>query len=298
MIVRDTEQFAAQAIEVGNYEEAVRLLEPLVEHNSEYALLSLGWIYETGATGPVDKKTACFYYELAVAAGNADAYFYLGRLFLSNGEDAQAREVFQSGAQLDNIECKSQLAILADKDIEQLAAKAIEERNYAEAACLLQPLVEHNSEYALLSLGWIYETGATGPVDKKTARFYYELAANQGSADAYYELGRLHSSNSEESLARIAFEAGAERSNIPCMSRLGEMMVKGRGGSIDIAMGTEWLVNAAKQGHIFAQRSLLDIEENNAKSLFEKLSVKRKIVSLMKRGATKMWKDPDSDKLR
>ena len=48
MTVLADEQLAAQAVEAGAYEEAVRLLRPLVERNSEYALLTLGWIYETG----------------------------------------------------------------------------------------------------------------------------------------------------------------------------------------------------------------------------------------------------------
>ena len=44
--LKNSEQLAWQAMEEGNYDEAVRLLTPLAHRNSEFALLSLGWIYE------------------------------------------------------------------------------------------------------------------------------------------------------------------------------------------------------------------------------------------------------------
>ena len=160
MTVQDDEQLAAQAVEAGAYEEAVRLLQPLAERSSEYALLTLGWIYETGATGTSDKDAAQAYYEHAAAGGSASAYLYLGRLFLGKGEEVQARTAFEAGAQLGDGECKSELRQLDNNRVEQLAAEAIDAGAYEEAVRLLQPLAEGNSEYALLTLGWIYETGA------------------------------------------------------------------------------------------------------------------------------------------
>jgi uncharacterized protein len=298
MTIQDDEQLAAQAIEAGTYEEAVRLLRPLVDANSEYALLSLGWIYETGATGAADKDIARSYYERAAAGGSASAHLYLGWLLLGDGEEMQARAAFVRGAELNSEECKSELARLADKDTEQLAARAIEAGAYEEAISLLRPLAEGNSVNALLSLGWIYETGAAGAADKDTARSYYERAAADGSASACLELGRLLLSQGEESRARSAFEAGAERGDIACMARLGEMMVKGRGGPTDVGAGSTWLQNAAAQGHIFAQRTLLGVEERHAPSILKKLLIKMRILSLAGRGAREMLKDSHSDKMR
>jgi TPR repeat protein len=181
---------------------------------------------------------------------------------------------------------------------EQLAAQAIAAGAYEEAVRLLRPLVERNSEYALLTLGWIYETGAVGAPDKDAARLYYGRAAAAGSASAYHDLGRLLSGQGEESQARAAFEAGAERGNILCMARLGRMMVEGRGGLVDIGVGSAWLENAAAQGHIFARRHLLGIEARNARSIFGKLFVGIKVVLLAMKGAREMLKEPRSDKVR
>lgn len=298
MTEQNEERLAAQAMEERAYEKAVRLLRPLADRNSEYALLSLGWIYETGAAGVSDKDAARTFYEQAASQGSATAYLYLGWLLLKSGEELKAQTAFERGAQLNNDECKSELARLGDDVNEKLARKALEEQDYEEAVSLLRSLAESNSKFALLSLGFIYETGVTGAPDKVAARSYYERAASQGSATAYFELGRLLKRQGEEVPARAAFEAGAERGHLPSMSRLGRMMVEGCGGPTDVKAGIEWLERAAAEGHLFAQRTLLGIEERNAKSVREKLSVKWKIALLALRGAKDMSKDPSSDQLR
>lgn len=298
MTEQNDEQLAVQAMEEGAYDQAVRLLRPLAERQSEYALLTLGWIYETGVTGAPDKNAARLYYEGAAAQGSAPAYLYLGWLLLKEGQEMEARAAFERGTQLNNDECKSALARLADNADEKLAGKALKEGAYEEAVRLLRPLAERNSEFALLNLGWIYETGAIGAPDKEVARSYYERAASQGSAAAYSDLGRLSLGKGEEGQARAEFETGAKGGDISCISELGRMMVEGRGGSTDHNAGTAWLQKAAAQGHIFAQRTLLAIEERDAKSLRERLSVKKKIVALAIKGAKEMSKDPFSDRIR
>jgi TPR repeat protein len=296
--LQSDEFLAGEAIKAGAYDEAVRLLRPLAERHSAYALLTLGWIYETGATGTPEKDAARAYYEGAVAQGSTAAYPYLGWLLLKDGEVADARKAFECGAQLENDECKSVLARLADNANEKLAAQAMEEEHYEEAVRLLRPLAEHDSKFALRCLGFICETGITGPPDRKAARSYYERAASQGRADDYYELGRFLRTVGDESNERAAYQAGAERDHVPSMSKLGRMLVEGRGGPLDIAGGSAWLQKAAAKGHIFAQRTLLAIEEANARSLFEKLRVKAKIAKLAFRGARALAMDPDSDRAR
>jgi TPR repeat protein len=298
MTVQDDEQLAARAVEAGAYEEALRALLPLAERNSEYALLTVGWIYETGAIGLPDKEAAQTYYERAAANGTISAYLNLGWLLLEKGQEMQARAAFETGAKLGNGECESALVRFDDNRIERLAGQAIEKGSHDKAARLLKPLAERNSEYALLGLGWLYETGALGDVDKKKARSYFERAAANGSASACFDLGRLLLSQHEESQARSAFETGAERGDVPSMSELGRMMVEGRGGPCDVGAGSTWLQNAAAQGHIFAKRTLLDIDYRNTHSMFERLLIGLRIVSLAIRGGKEMFKDPHSNKVR
>ena len=276
------EKRAWDAIEAGAYDEAVQLLRPLAERNSEYALLALGWIYETGATGTADKVAARSFYEHATAQGSATAYFYLGRLLLKDGRDLEARETFERGAQLHSEECKSELTRLADWFDEAAAHRALEAERYEEALRLLRPLADRNSLFALRSLASIYETGVTGTSDK-AARSYYERAASHGRSEDYYELGRFLKLHGDQVLARAAFQMGADQGHAPSMAKLGRMMLKGLGGPVDVPGGSDWLEKAMKE-HTFAERARLAIEEREAQSLFAKALVKTKIARLWFRG--------------
>lgn len=181
---------------------------------------------------------------------------------------------------------------------ESLAQEALEAGAYGDAVRILRPLAERNSEYALLCLGAIYEKGLISAPDKRAARACYEQAAAQGSAAAYCDLGVLLSGEGEEAQARTAFEAGAKQGHAPSMSRLGWMMVKGRGGPKDPDIGAAWLERAAASGHTFARIHLLAIEEDNAKSIFEKLSIRLKRMPLAIRWLREHSKRPHQSRGR
>jgi TPR repeat protein len=281
------EKRAWQAIEAGAYDEAVRLLRPLAERNSEYALLALGWMYETGVTGTTDKEAARSLYEDAVARGSASACLYLGRVLLKDGRLAEARKAFERGAQLNNDECKSELS--RDWADEEVAQRALEVGNYEEALRLLRPLAERDSLFALRCLAYIYETGVAGAPDMKAARSYYERAASRGRSEDYYELGRFLRIEGEETLARAAYQAGADRGHVPSMAKLGRMMLKGRGGPVDVQTGSNWLEKAVKE-HTCAERARLAVEEQKAQSRLAKAFVKAKIAKLWFRGMREVVK--------
>ncbi len=181
---------------------------------------------------------------------------------------------------------------------EHLASKAIESESYEEALRLLQPLAQRNSEYALLLLGWIYETGVTGPSDLDAAHFYYSRAISLGSAAGCFNLGRVLLRQADEAKARAAFRIGAEREDMASMSELGRMMLEGRGGPSNPEEGWAWLEKAAGMGHLFAQRTLLGIEDNNARTVFGKMLVKLKILRLSLHAGIEAFRDARSDKLR
>lgn len=294
--LQSNEILAGQAIEARAYDEAVRLLRPLAERNSEYALLTLGWIYESGATGTSDKDAARSFYEHAASQGSATACLYLGWLLSKEGEEMAARTAFERGAALGHDECTSELARLSDRANEKAAERAMKEERYEEAVRLLRPLAKRNSLFALRCLGFIHETGVFGAVDTEAARPFYERAALRGDADDYHELGRFLSAVGDEAHARAAYQAGAERDHVPSMSKLGRMMVEGRGGSLDLVTGSAWLERAASKGHIFAQRTLLSLEEGKARSVFAKLRVKLRIAKLALKGARELVMAPDSEK--
>ena len=101
-------------------------------------------IYETGVTGISDKDSARTFYEDAASQGSGTACLYLGRLLWRDAQEIEARAAFERGAQLNNDECKSELARLVDNADEKLADEAFKEGAYEEAVRLLLPLAERN----------------------------------------------------------------------------------------------------------------------------------------------------------
>ena len=289
MSFENDEYLAGQAMEAHNYSEAVRLLRPLAERNSQYALLTLGWIYESGATGSPDKDAARALYEQAAISGSAAAYRYLGRLLVRDGQEAAAISAFERGAHLNDEECKAALARFRFNAEEKAAWQAFQEGNYEEAVRLLKPLAERNSGYALCNLGYISELGLAGTPDKQAALAYYKRAAAQGDGDANFRLGRLLSEEGDAIQARAAFQAGAELAHVASMSRLGRMMV--HGGAADRHTGVGWLEKAAAKGDLLARRELLMIQARS-ESILNRLSIRMKIAALSIKWAKQMSKHP------
>ena len=187
---------------------------------------------------------------------------------------------------------------MSSENNEQLAWQAMEAGAYDRAVRLLLPLTQHNSEWALLTLGWIYETGAAASPDVDAALSLYTRAVEQGSAAACFDLGRVLLARGEEVSARSAFKKGAERGDFPAMTELGRMLLHGRGGPSNAEEGWNWVERAAEQGNLFAQRTLLAIEDDNAHSITAKFFVKLKILRLALKGGREIARDPYSDKLR
>lgn len=292
MSFENDEYVAGQAVEARNYSEAVRLLRPLAERNSQYALLTLAWIYESGAIGSPDKNAARALYEQAAISGSAAAYRYLGWLLVRGGQEAEALSAFERGARLNDEGCKDALARFDTNAQEKAAEQAFQKGKYEEAIRLLKPLAERNSAYALCNLGYISELGLAGAPDKQAALVYYKQAAAQGDAAAYFSLGRLLSEQGEQTEARAAFQAGAERGDLSSMSRLGRMMVDGRGGPADLESGIAWLQKAATEGDLLSERKLLTIEARRTGSILRRLSIRMKIAALSISWAKQMSKRP------
>jgi TPR repeat protein len=181
---------------------------------------------------------------------------------------------------------------------EKFAHELINCERFDHAIEMLDSLVEDGSEYALLSLGWLYEGGAKSKLDFEKAKYYYQRAVKCGFVSAHSELGRLLDYQGLEVEARKVCEAGAVLGNVPCMARLGEMLTQGRGGSVDFETGIHWLQAAAAEGHFFAQRQLLGFEIKSAKSLRIRFRLWRRILVLGKELVVELLRDPNSDKVR
>jgi hypothetical protein len=103
------EKTVERAMEEENYGEAVRLLRPLADRNSRWALRCLGFIYETGVTGEPDLKAARSYYERAASHGRPDELYELGRFLRTVGDETHARAAYQAAAEQGHVRSMAKL---------------------------------------------------------------------------------------------------------------------------------------------------------------------------------------------
>lgn len=182
-------------------------------------------------------------------------------------------------------------------EIEILASKSIEGEDFLEAKRLLEPLAANNSQYALMTLGWLYEIEKTTFRDMKLAESFYERATKIGCLEAFNCLGRVLRAEGEFVKARDAFRTGAQSGNLGSMSWLGTMMLWGQGGPVDVDNGMLWLTAAAGEGHLVAKGQLLILERQKSKSIFRHIIYHIKRILLALRAAKDYSSDPYSGKL-
>jgi len=189
------------------------------------------------------------------------------------------------------------LPLRGDVEIENLAFQAVEVGNYQEARLLLEPLIDRESEYALMTLGWMHENGKSVPVDIKLAESLYRRAIGNGCLEAYNCLGLVLCKEGELVEARNAYMEGAKLGNLGSMTWLGAMMVWEQGGPKDIENGKLWLTAAAKSGHFYAKALLLTLERENSKSIFRHsiFFLKRMLLGL--RAGKEYYANPYSERV-
>ena len=281
MTDEEIELLAYKAMQREDFRLAEQLFASLENENSGYALTSLGWMHENGYLGTSDKKRARTYFERAMATGDVDAHFQLALLQSNQGEFLEARATIARGMAFDDKECAEKLENLNSIVSDHLSRVYIENKKYKDAFSILKLKRPPESEYALLALGWLYHTGAAGIRDTDLARSYYKQAAELGSIEVHFQTGMLELNEKNIEAARTAFGEGAQLGHLPSVSKLGEMMIEGQGGAIEIEQGTKLLVSCATKGHILSKKILLDFDIRHASGVLRKMIKKMKYASIL-----------------
>jgi TPR repeat protein len=100
---------------------------------------------------------------------------------------------------------------------------------YEEGIRILKPLVEKGYAAAQFQLGWMHHKGQGVTQDITTAKELYRLAAEQGLANAQYNLGDLLRSEKNYKIAVKWFNSAAEQGNSRAQADLALMYGKGDG---------------------------------------------------------------------
>jgi TPR repeat protein len=236
------EQRAWDLMHAGEYQESARLFKPLAALGSECARNNLGRMHWHGHLGPADRAKAIALWEQAANAGSEWA----------------TRE----------LEDKRLWAQWEDR---HRAWKLMDDGKYAESAQAFEGLAAQGSEYAFDNLGWMYSKGHLGTADLDKAISLWERAESMGSIYAKRCLGWAWKKKGDLHCARAIYLEGAELGSMPCMCRVGAMMVLGEGGAVDHDTGAAWIRRSAGSGKLFAPNPQWRLELGRSPSLVRRL---------------------------
>lgn len=118
------------------------------------------------------------------------------------------------------------------------------------------PLAEGGATAAQLAIGWMFETGCGVERDFVEARLWYQKAADTGSAEGMFYLGMLARTEGVYPVAIAELERAATMDYMPASYALGLMYESGEGVAADEERARRLFAEAARGGHLPAQREI------------------------------------------
>jgi TPR repeat protein len=129
--------------------------------------------------------------------------------------------------------------------------------DYAAALKELRPLAERGNARAQVALALMYEQGHGVPENKDEALRWYRKAADQGHADAQFQMAVRTTPMSE---AAKWFRKAADQGHAAAQYWLALLYADGKGVVKDEAQAAEWFRKAAAAGHPTAAAGLRRLE--------------------------------------
>lgn len=128
--------------------------------------------------------------------------------------------------------------------------------NYGAAIKELNSLGDAGNVSAQIMLGALYNKGGAIPRNDKMAATWFEKAANQGNAEAQYQLGNLYENSQlpkDYGLAASWYHKAAQQGSAKAQARLGVFYSLGLGVTQNPNEAILWSGKAALQGNADAQ---------------------------------------------
>jgi uncharacterized protein len=177
-----------------------------------------------------------------------------------------------------------------------IANALFEEGKYKEALERYRILAQGGSVNAQLRIGWMYHAGRGVNQDLDEAQRWYQKAADDNSPAGQFYVGILYRGQGQYQQAIAWTEKSALQGYLPAMYRLGEMY--GWGDAADRDKGYRYFEQAAKQGHIMAQRQIAVTLLKGKRGILRIPQGLYLFARVLWTGIKLGWNDPDSDKIR
>jgi len=136
------------------------------------------------------------------------------------------------------------------------AKRLFNSQRFEEARAIYADLAASGDVRSQVFLGWMYLRGTGAARDLQAAAQYFEAAANLGSKEGAFYLGRLYAQDHHYSEARKWFERASASEYGPALFWLGHIYQRGLGTDTDLNRAAHYYERAARQGNLFARRNL------------------------------------------
>jgi len=251
--------------------EAIKWYRKSAEQGCADGQINLGACYFSGIGVDKDADEAMKWYRRAAEQGNPDAQNTVGAIYYNGTgvekNDAEARKWFRKAAEQGHTQAQSILGFIyikgygVDKDevdgLKWILKSA--EQGYAEAQ---------------KNMGFIYYDGIAGVIkDNKEALKWFSKAAAQGNQESINMLKKLNYLNDVEGTVN-KYRQAAEQGDADAQYNLGRAYEKGLGVDSDVKEAVKWYLKAAEQGHAQAQFEIglsyyigLGVEENKDEAM-------------------------------
>ena len=142
--------------------------------------------------------------------------------------------------------------------------RTFEAGKFTQAIEIFKPLAAQGDKQAQFRLGMMYYHGQGVAEDERIAVSWLQKAAQQGHAEAMFELGNAYLVGSQASKlvedpdreAAIWFHASARAGNMQAQYYLGLLFLAGNGVQQSRTEAEFWFAKAAAQGHSEAKRAI------------------------------------------
>jgi TPR repeat protein len=177
-------------------------------------------------------------------------------------------------------------------------AESLLRENQKLALFELNILAEQGSVLSLLFLGYASQEGLDIKVDLDASERWYRRAADCGSLQGYYRLGKQYLNQKRYEEAAAAFECAAAKGYVPAIHWSGVMYLWGKGVALDKQKGEQLLRHAASRGSIFAKVKLARYLIDGHAGLWNRLCGVRLWIEALVQGLSVYYKEgPKSQRL-
>jgi len=249
---------ATEHFRKGEYAQALRELQPLVDAGDPEALNAMGVLFKGGHGVAKDLRVAAEYYRKSATKGSAAGQYNLAVLLRDGAgvtkDERQAVEWFRRAADQGDADAQRELGYMFANGAGGLA------KDQVQAVAWLRKAADQGDAAAQFSLGWSFAYGVGSPKDQATAAKWLQKSADQDYAAAQRELGVLVFNGTgvkqDQQQGIKWLRNAADKGDLTAQMNLGRIYRQGLGTSKDDTESTRWYRKAAEQGDASSQREL------------------------------------------